>query len=340
MSNRPIAAYKKTIDRFRRAKVCVVGDLMADVYIYATPRKISREAPVLVGRYERDALVAGGAANAAMNVRALGAEVIPVGIVGEDAPARDLVNLFVERGIPVEGVVRDPSVQTITKTRFLVGEPHGSRQQVFRLDRDPSEEMDEGTQQKLLDALDRATQKADAILVSDGGYQVLSDVVAERVRALATAGKIVCGDSHDRYDRLQGIRLITPNLSEAEAAGGLQARSEEDVVRLGFALLDRFGTAAVLLSRGNQGMVLFEGGGNFTKIAVSGREEVGDVTGAGDTVSAVATLALAAGATLLGAAHLANFAAGVVVAKRGTRALTREELLEAIVDHHVRAGGA
>ncbi len=340
MTSRPLAAYKKTIDRFQRAKVCVVGDLMADVYVYATPRKISREAPVLVGRYERESLVAGGAANAAMNIRALGAEVIPVGVVGEDAAARDLVNLFVERGIPVEGVVRDPRARTITKTRFLVGEAYGSRQQVFRLDRDSLEGMDDATEQKVLEALDRAAAKADAILVSDGGYQVLSEAVAERVRSLATAGKVVCGDSHDRYDRLRGIRMITPNLCEAEAASGVQARSEEDVVRLGFDLLDRFGTAAVLLSRGNQGMVLLEGGGNFTKIAISGTDEVGDVTGAGDTVSAVATLGLAAGATSLGAAHLANFAAGVVIAKRGTRALTREELLEAIVDHHVREGGA
>jgi rfaE bifunctional protein kinase chain/domain len=339
MSNRQIAAYKKTIDRFQRAKVCVVGDLMVDLYVYATARKISHEEPVLVGGYERELPAPGGAANAAMNLRALGATVIPVGVVGEDGAGRDLVNLFLERGIPVEGVVRDPRAHTITKTRFLVGEAHGPQRQVFRLDRDPAEGMDETTEKKVLEALDSAAREADAILVSDYGHQILSEVVAERVRGLAAEGKLVCGDSHDRYDRLRGIRMITPNLREAEAASGIQAHSEEDVVRMGFELLDRFGTAAALLSRGSRGMVLFEGGGNFTKIAIAGTNEVGDVTGMGDTVSAVATLALAAGAAPLAAAHLANFAAGVVVMKRGTRALAREELLEAIVDHHVREGG-
>jgi bifunctional ADP-heptose synthase (sugar kinase/adenylyltransferase) len=323
MSNRQIAAYKKTIDRFQRAKVCVVGDLMVDLYVYATARKISHEEPVLVGGYERELPAPGGAANAAMNLRALGATVIPVGIVGEDGAGRDLVNLFLERGIPVEGVVKDPRTHTITKTRFLVGEAHGPQRQVFRLDRDPAEGMDETPEKKVLEALDSAAREADAILVSD--YAIRSERWWPSVRRLAAEGSFAVTATSDRLQD----RMIQPAKANGERHQAHSGRTwcawfEPRSLWNGRRLAPR-----------DRGWCFRER--NFTKR--SRRNEVGDVTGMGDTVSAVATLALAAGAAPLAAAHLANFAAGVVVMKRGTRALAREELLEAIVDHHVREGG-
>jgi rfaE bifunctional protein kinase chain/domain len=332
--------FQKTMDAFHRAKIAVLGDFTADVYVYGNPYRLSREAPVVVVQYEREMLVAGGAANAAMNLVALGARVIPVGVVGEDTLGRDLLDQFVRRNVPIEGIAREPRTPTITKTRFMIGDAQASKQQVFRIDHHADEVLYETTESKILASLETAACEADALLVSDHGHNVLTERVAERVRALAADGKLVCADSQGRYDLLKGVRLITPNQREAEYTAGILTRSDEDVVRVGFRLLETLETAAVLITRGNQGMLLFEGGGNFTKIAASQTGEVSDVTGVGDTVSAVVALSLATGSTPLVAAHLANYAAGVVVTKSGARTVSRDEMLDAILEREEGDRGA
>jgi len=323
--------FRKIMEAFPQKKVAVLGDFAADVYVYGTPHRLSREAPVLVVRHEREVMVPGGAANAAMNLSALGATPIPVGAIGEDETGREILEQMVRREIPVQGIFRDPRTSTIRKTRFMVGDAQAPPQQVFRMDRHAEEVLHEATEARVIEALGKAAAEADALLVSDHGDNLLTDKVAARVREIAGAGKLVCVDSQGRYDLLKGARLVTPNQREAEYTAGVLARTEEDVVRLGFSLLESLETAAVLMTRGNQGMILFEGGGNFTKIPVRDPGEVIDVTGAGDTVAAVVTLALAAGATPLEAAKLASHAAGVVVMKRGARTVTRDVLLEEIL---------
>jgi rfaE bifunctional protein kinase chain/domain len=337
---RQLRQFQKTMDAFQRVRIAVLGDFTADVYVYGNPYHISREAPVVVAQYERESLVPGGAANAVMNLAALGARAVPVGVVGEDARGRELLDHLIRRDIPVEGIARDPRTPTITRTRFMVGDAQASKQQVFRIDRHAEEVLYETTEAKILASLEAAAEEADVLLVSDHGHNVLTERVAERVRALAADGKLICADSHGRTDLLKGVRLITPNQREAEYTTGILARSDEEVVRLGFRLLESLETGAVLITRGNQGMLLFEGGGNFTKIAASQTGEVSDPTGVGDTVSSVVALALATGATPLLAAHLANYAAGVVVMKSGTRTVNRDELLDAILEREEGDRGA
>jgi rfaE bifunctional protein kinase chain/domain len=231
----------------------------------------------------------------------------------------------------VDGIARDARISTIRKTRFMVGDVQAPRQQVFRMDHHADEVLHEATEEKILTALDEAATAADVLLVSDHGHSVLTENVAARVREIADDGKMVCVDSNRRYDRVRGARIVTPNQREAEYTAGVLAPTEEDVVQLGFRLLETLETAAVLMTRGNQGMILFEGGGNFTKIPVRHPGEVVDVTGAGDTVASVVALALAAGAEPLEAAKLASHAAGLVVMKSGARTVPPEALLDEIL---------
>lgn len=321
----------KVMEGFPKTKVAVLGDFTADLYVYGTPYRVSREAPVLVARYEREVMVPGGAANVVMNLSALGTKPIPVGVVGEDRNGHEILEQLRRREIPVEGIARDARTSTIRKTRFMVGDVQAPRHQVFRIDRHADEVLHEATEATIIEALDRAAAEADVLLVSDHGHNVLSENIAARVREIAGDGMMVCVDSNRRYDRLKGARIVTPNQREAEYTAGVLARSEEDVVQLGFRLLEMLETAAVLMTRGNQGMILFEGGGNFTKIPVRDSGEVVDVTGAGDTVASVVTLALAAGAEPLEAARLASHAAGLVVMKSGARTVTPEALLDEIL---------
>jgi rfaE bifunctional protein kinase chain/domain len=152
--------FQKTMDAFHRAKIAVLGDFTADVYVYGNPYRLSREAPVVVVQYEREMLVAGGAANAAMNLVALGARVIPVGVVGEDTLGRDLLDQFVRRNVPIEGIAREPRTPTITKTRFMIGDAQASKQQVFRIDHHADEVLYETTESKILASLETAAARA------------------------------------------------------------------------------------------------------------------------------------------------------------------------------------
>ena len=323
--------FRKVIEAFAQRKIAVLGDFTADVYVYGKPHRVSREAPIVVARYERESMVPGGAANAVMNLRALGATVLPIGVVGEDSEGRELIEQLVRREIAVDGVTRDARTPTITKTRFMVGDVHTPAQQVFRIDHHADAVLYETTEAAVLESLDKAAGEADALLVSDKAHSVLTSNVAARVREIAASGKVVCVDSHGRYELLKGVRVVTPNQREAEYTAGILARSEDDIVRVGFRLLELLETAAVVITRGNQGMMLFEGGGNFTRIPATDPGEVVSVTGAGDTVSSVIALALATGADSLTAARLANYTAGMVVMLSETRAVSQADLLEAIL---------
>lgn len=316
------------VESFPRQRIAVLADLVADEFVSGEISRVSREAPVLILRHRETQLVPGGGANAVNNLADLGARVLPVGVVGDDAAGRGLLDYFRSKKLDTRGILRVKGWQTTTKTRFLAGWTHTTRQQVLRVDREPEGALPAGVAKRLERAARVAAQRAGALLVSDYGCGAVTPALVRKLRA-----PVLTLDS--RYAMLDyaGCKLTaaTPNEPELENIYG--KRIGNNLARLetlGAALLRKLRLQALLVTRGRDGMAVFERGRKPVHIPVHGGDEVADVTGAGDTVIAVFTLALAAGASFVEAAKLANYAGGIVVMKRGTATLTREELLEAI----------
>jgi rfaE bifunctional protein kinase chain/domain len=319
------------VDGFAARTLVVVGDLINDEYLYGKPARISREAPVMILRFTQREVRLGGAANAAHNVHALGARVVPVGVVGKDAAGDELVALFRGAGIPTDGIVTESGRVTPVKTRIMAGGYQATRQQVVRLDREPATEPQPITEDALLSRLTALTARADAILVSDYGYGTVTPRVFERIRAIARrTGAVVSVDSRYNLVRFGGVTAATPNEAELEQLAGAPADDERAVEKAGRQLLERLDARFLLVTRGSRGMALLERDGATTFIPIHGTDEIADVTGAGDTVIGTFTLALACGAPALEAASLANVAGGIVVMKRGTATVAPSELRQAL----------
>jgi rfaE bifunctional protein kinase chain/domain len=318
------------IEEFKSRRVVVLGDLVADVFVYGEIARVSREAPVLILSHRDTQLAPGGAANAVHNLWALGARPVPVGLVGDDDEGRGLVEYFDSLGIDTSGIQTIKSYATPTKTRVLAGAAHASRQQVLRIDRgDP---LDPAAGRKARKALQQPLasrlRKADAVMISDYGYGAADPDLAAQLRG---AGIPVTLDSRFRIADYSGLTAATPNEPELETALGI--RIDDDPARLekaGRALLRRVKHDALLVTRGRNGMALFEPGRKTTHIPIHGTDEVADVTGAGDTVISVFTLALAAGSPMADAARLANYAGGIAVMKHGTQPISSDELGAAV----------
>jgi len=312
--------------------VVVYGDIVADRFIYGTPKRISREAPVLILRQYRDDVLLGGAGNAINNIYSLGAQPIPVSVLGNDAAAHSLVEQLLAQGIECGGILRTDRYRTPTKVRILGGMPHSSRQQIVRYDIEDTFAMTDDEAVHFSAILRDAIAGSHAALISDYGYGVVRpDVVADLRRG--AEGKAITLDS--RYDLLAypGITAATPNEEEAAAAAGtsLWNGEEEKIGDVARTLQQGLDSEAVLITRGSRGMALLERGERQPLlIPVSGTDQVADVTGAGDTVIATFTLALAAGASFAEAAKLANYGGGIVVMKMGTATVSNDELAHAI----------
>ncbi|HBH01118.1 MAG TPA: hypothetical protein DDZ42_04210, partial [Candidatus Rokubacteria bacterium] len=279
---------------------------------------------------EREVLL-GGAANAAHNVTALGGRVVPIGVIGRDGPGEELVALFHARGIATDGIVAETGRPTTVKTRIMAGGYQATRQQVVRLDREPSGELQPITEDALLSRLTALGARADAILVSDYGYGTVTPRVFDRVRALARrSGALVTVDSRYQLPRFTGVTAATPNEAELAQLTGVDVDDERMVEKAGRQLLERLDARLLLVTRGSQGMALLERDGATTFVPIHGSDEIADVTGAGDTVIGAFTLALASGASPLAAASVANVAGGLVVMKRGTATVTAAELRQAL----------
>lgn len=318
---------EQLVESFEGRRVVVVGDLVADVSVYGEISRVSREAPVLILNHRERQVVPGGGANAVHNLWSLGAKPIPVGMVGGDDEGRQIVEYFGARGIDVSGIRKTAKYRTPTKTRILAGTPHSYRQQVLRIDEGAPLEAG-STPGATLRAMKSRLRKADAVLISDYGYGIVGPSVTE---ALTTSGVPVTLDSRFRVEQFHGLTAATPNEPEVEAAVGFRIGNDrERLERAGRTMLRRSKHEAVLITRGKDGMALFERGRKTTHIPIHGTDEIADVTGAGDTVIAVFTLSLAAGASFVEAARLANYAGGIVVMKHGTRTVARQELLEAL----------
>ena len=319
------------IDAFANRQVVVVGDLIVDEYLFGRPARISREAPVLILRFtEREASL-GGAANAVNNVHALGATVVPIGVVGRDAAGDELLALLGAAAIPTDGIVVEERRRTPVKTRIMAGGYQATRQQVVRVDREPTGEPQPMTEDALVERITALAPRADAVIISDYGYGTVTARVLEALRTVARrTGAIVTADSRYDLPRFTGLTAATPNEAELEALAGMPADDERNVEKAGRQLLERLDARLLLVTRGSRGMALLEREGGSTFIPIHGTDEIADVTGAGDTVISTFTVGLAAGASPVEAATLANVAGGIVVMKRGTATVSAAELVQAL----------
>jgi rfaE bifunctional protein kinase chain/domain len=325
---------RKIVQQFADKKIMVLGDFVADEYILGKTSRISREAPVLILQYLSRQVVLGGAGNATNNLAALGAAVVPMGVIGDDETGREVIRQLKRIGIDTAFLRVQRDHVTTTKTRIMAGgrHQHTSQQQVVRIDRGETNRISERSETAFLKALDEETPRMDALVISDYQYGVLSPRVIEKVNQIAKRDSFpVVVDSRYRMLSFRGVTAVTPNEPEVEEALGTRLEDDEDSVRVaGERILDRVQSRAVLITRGSRGMALIEPGGKAEFIPIHGTDEIADVTGAGDTVIVIFTLALACGATLLEAAQLANVGGGLVVMKRGTATVSREELESAL----------
>jgi rfaE bifunctional protein kinase chain/domain len=327
------------IDRFSSRRVLIVGDLIADEFIYGEVARVSREAPVLILKYDATEIVAGGAGNAANNVAALGGRARLAGVVGADSEGQRLLKSF-DRGVDRAPVIRSKQYRTPVKTRILAGGAHTARQQMLRIDRETGWPAAEGMRQALAKKLPALVETCDAVLLSDYGSSLITPELAGIVRAALSRRSRrravpVLIDSRYRLLDYQNLTMSTPNESEVEQALGIRIDDDLGVLeKAGRLLLKKTRMDGVLITRGSRGMALFQPKQDTIHIPIFGPSEVTDVTGAGDTVNATFGLALAAGASLYEAARLANYAGGLVVMKRGTATVSARELSDAVTSDH------
>ena len=336
------ASLTALIDALDGRNVAVIGDVVADEFVYGRVARVSREAPVLILEYDSTEIVPGGGGNAANNVAALGGRAALVSVIGRDDSARRLVAALHPR-VTSTGVSRAAGTGTVIKTRILAGGIHSAKQQVVRIDRGVGRSIDARVRERFERAALASLPAADAVLMSDYGSGLVTPALARRLTAaLRNAGHPipVLIDSRYRLLDYRGLTACTPNESEVEQALGIRINDNARVLEgAGREILKRTAMRAVLITRGSRGMALFVPGASTMHIPIHGSDEIADVTGAGDTVMATMTLALAAGATFEAAARLANYAGGIVVMKRGTATVSRKEL-RAAVNSSRRSDGA
>jgi D-glycero-beta-D-manno-heptose-7-phosphate kinase len=328
-----LLALAEYVEQFSAKTVALLGDFVADEFQFGEISRVSREAPVLILRHRETHLVPGGGANAANNLAALGARVLPITVVGRDAAGDALIAHFRNQKVDVSGILRVKDRTTPTKTRFLAGWAHTVGQQVLRVDREPQAPLPPAARKKIDQLLRAKLRTADALAVSDYGFGVATPELVRHATAKRRTALPVALDARyqlSAYAR-SGITTATPNEAELEALHHTSiGQNLEELARSGRATLEAMKLRALLVTRGRDGMALFEPAGRLTRIPIYGSNQAVDVTGAGDTVLAAYTLALASGASFLEAAHIANIAGGLVVMKRGTATVSRQELLEAI----------
>src|ERR1051326_506213 len=336
MQKTPKTAEKlvRIIEQFSKLSITVLGDLIADEFIYGEISRVSREAPVVILRHRESSVVPGGAGNAIYNLADLGVTVLPVGVIGDDEPGRLLLHAFRQKHISVSAVRRIKGRGTVTKTRVLAGTTHSPRQQVIRVDREPETPLDRATVRELTFQARGYVRASDALLISDYGYGAATPDIFDNIRSRASLDSIpVTLDSRDRALAYSRGTAATPN--EAELEELLRTRIGNENSRLlatGRAVMQKMKLQSLLVTRGKDGMAVFSRSSKPVMIPIYGSDEVADVTGAGDTVIATYTAALAAGADPESAARLANYAGGIVVMKRGTATVTRAELLRAVME--------
>ena len=317
--------------RFADQRIVILGDAIADRFLYGSISRVSREAPVFILRHQQTQTLPGGAANCAMNLVALGAQVSLVSVTGADGAGDDLRVTLKSAGVNVEGVIASEKFQTTTKVRILAGHSHSNKQQVIRVDYEGPAPDDVELREALLNKLKESISQANAVVISDYNYGVVNPPAIETIRRAATEIPVLV-DSRFRLSEWTGFTAATPNQEELEnLAADTTIDSLEKLENVATATKRWLGHRALLVTRGPQGMMLLEDDAPPLHIPAVGAQQAVDVTGAGDTVIATFALALASGASFADAARLANYAGGLVVMKRGTATVSQQELEHSIL---------
>jgi D-glycero-beta-D-manno-heptose-7-phosphate kinase len=332
---------KKIVQSFSDVSITALVDLVADEFVFGEIARVSREAPVLILKHRERTVLPGGGGNAVMNLASLGVNVLPVGVVGDDEAGSLLLEQLREKKVSISGIERVKGHITPTKTRILAGMSHTGRQQVVRVDREPEplREM-HPVLLKLVNAAREYATASDAFLVSDYGYGAATPRLLNFVKSNGSLqNQQITLDSRYRILEFEGVNAATPNEPEVEEALGIRIGHDQDkLFAAGERLLKQMELESLVITRGRAGMVSFEKDAPPLAIPIFGSDQVVDVTGAGDTVIATFTAALAAGADTADATRLANFAGGIVVMKRGTATVSSKELLAAIDQYSAPTG--
>lgn len=319
-----ISAHLKT--HFPNKKILIVGDLVADQFLRGTISRVSREAPVFILRHDETETLGGGAANAAVNVASLGANVALIGLLGNDNNGRSLLKELKESKVNCDFIVSSDKFQTTTKVRVLAGQHYAPRQQVIRIDYENQTEIGEDLKNQLKENFIAASANANAIVISDYNYGVAGAEIAELAKKIAAEKSIpLLIDSRFRLENFAGATSATPNQEEVEQSLGKDFSNTDCET-----LREKLGLESLLITRGNKGMLLVEKNQKPLEIEIVGSSEPVDVTGAGDTVIATYALGLASGLSFADSANLANHAGSIVVMKKGTASVNLSELLESI----------
>ena len=324
---------KDIVLKLKDSKILVIGDLALDEMVYGDTERISREAPVLILQHTHTKFILGGASNAAHNVSKINnGNVSVIGVIGDDYQAQDLKNAFKEANVNCDYLVVDKDRKTITKTRISGSCSHSITQQIVRIDRQTNAPISEMTEKKLIENIKKLLPAHDAIILSDYHIGTLTDNIINVVVETANRyGKKVIVDAQKSLDRYKGVYSMTPNLPDSQKHVGFYLKNKTDFQNAGKILSEQTGAEAVLITCGADGMVVLEENGNrYTHIPVFNKSEVFDVTGAGDTVTALYTLSLAVGANPVEAAIIGNIAAGIVVKQFGCATTNIQEILAAI----------
>lgn len=314
----------KVLKSFSNARVLVIGDIMVDEYIWGRVSRISPEAPVPVVNVTRETLLLGGAANVVNNIRALGGKVSIAGVIGPDDMGKKVVHELRQIDVDTEGVIVEHERPTTVKTRIVA-----HSQQMVRYDRESRSPISSDSIQRIASYLKAELDAIDAIIISDYSKGVISEHLLREVLEIAKGKAIVVDPKMNNFNFYTGVTAITPNHHEAAEGAGIKIESGKDVIAAGQKILEKLRCKSVLVTRGEEGMSLFEENGDITHIPTVAKE-VYDVTGAGDTVISAFTLALAAGAGFKEAAYISNHAAGIVVGKVGTAVVSADELEKAV----------
>jgi rfaE bifunctional protein kinase chain/domain len=322
------------IQSFRGKRVLVVGDMVADEYLIGRPTRISREAPVLILELDQERIIPGGATNVGVNARSLSAEVFLAGVVGDDLAGQKLRQAIDGLQMCQDGLITDKTRPTSTKTRVMAGSSQIVQQHVVRIDRVDNSEVGEPIKGQIINYIEQMVPDVDAVVLSDYENGVISyDIIETCLAAARASNKIIVADSHGSLFRFQGVTALTPNQPEAELTLGMTVRTQADLEEAGQRLLHGSHAQGVLITRGSEGMSLFEAGKpshHFPIYHLPYASEVVDTNGAGDTVAATFTLALTAGASMAEAAYLANVAAALVVRRLGCASNTPEEIMSVL----------
>ena len=323
----------KIIENFKNKKIAVWGDYILDEYIYTLSHRVSREAPVLILKYQGTDYSLGGAGNSVNNIKSLGGIPVPIGIVGDDEKGNRILKLLKKNDIKTDYLIKVKNYSTPTKTRILAGGEHTRKQQVLRIDYEDKLKYDEKLKSLLLSNLLKVIENIDALLISDYNYfTVNEDVYYEVLPKLKELEKPVTLDSRFKLLNFKEVTIATPNEPEVNYALNIEINDDEKVLeKAGKEILEKLSSLALLITRGYKGMTLFERNKEPFSIPIHGSDEIVDVTGAGDTVISTYTLALTAGADFKEAAYLSNYAASRVVMKKGAATVSQSELREILI---------